>query len=220
MSFKLLALFSATVLATLNDGTNLVTPVVETVTTYETVTGSPVTTAVNKTVTSYIDLIESYLVSELEALEPTYPSWVESVLDTAIPSTWAERMSSDQSFSKSVADVAASGILPAWYSSLPSDVKYVMTSDQALYKSEISALTWPPETFVTGSRSFLPSTPVLSSSISSSSSSTESSTSDPSNETQASETSPVSTGGAPVPTGNLVVSIVGAAGVLGLALAL
>ncbi|GLA18012.1 hypothetical protein AnigIFM62618_005167 [Aspergillus niger] len=219
MSFKLLALFSATVLATLDDGTNLVTPVVETVTTYEAVTGSPVTTAVTKTVTSYIDPIESYLVSELEALEPTYPSWVESVLDTAIPSTWAERMSSDQSFSKSVVDAAASGILPAWYSSLPSDVKYVITSDEAVYKSEISALTWPPETFVTGSGSFLTSTPV-SSSISSSSSSTGSSTSDLSTETQASETSPVSTGGAPVPTGNLVVSIVGAAGVLGLALAL
>ncbi|KAI2897213.1 hypothetical protein CBS63078_7993 [Aspergillus niger] len=219
VSFKPLAFFSATVLATLDDSTNQATPVVKTVTTYETVTGSPVNVILTKTLPLDYDPPESVLVSEVEALEPTYPSWVESVLDTAVPSTWVDRMSSDQSFFISVVDAEESGIMPAWYSSLPSDVIYVITSDQAVFASEITTLSWPSATFVTASGSFLTSTPV-SSSISSSSSSTGSSTPDPSTETQASETSSVSTGGAPVPTGNLAVSIVGAAGVLGLALAL
>ncbi|RAH54016.1 hypothetical protein BO85DRAFT_452861 [Aspergillus piperis CBS 112811] len=51
MFFRILALFAVTVLATLNDVTNQGTPAVKTVTTWETVTGSPVTTAVTKTVT-------------------------------------------------------------------------------------------------------------------------------------------------------------------------
>ncbi|PWY71416.1 hypothetical protein BO83DRAFT_438207 [Aspergillus eucalypticola CBS 122712] len=51
MFFKILALFAVTVLATLNDVTNQGTPAVKTVTTLETVTGSPVTTGVTKTVT-------------------------------------------------------------------------------------------------------------------------------------------------------------------------
>ncbi|GFN13821.1 uncharacterized protein AtWU_03620 [Aspergillus tubingensis] len=131
MFVRLLALLSVTVLATLNDVTNQATPVIRTVTTRETVTGSPVTTAVTKTVTPDSD--GNY----------TTPSW-----------------------------------------------------------------------------NYLTSTPFTSSISSSSLSLTGTSTSESSAASTASDSSSVSTGGAPDVTGGLAMSLAGAAGALGFALAL
>ncbi|PYH29344.1 uncharacterized protein BO87DRAFT_380686 [Aspergillus neoniger CBS 115656] len=131
MFLRLLVLFSVTVLATLGDLTHQATPVVKTVTTWETVTGSPVTTAVTKTVT---------------------------------PNSSGNAIS----------------------------------------------LSW----------NYLTSTPLSFSISSASSSSTGTSTSESTAASTASESSSVSTGGAPDVTGGLAMSLAGAAGALGFALAL
>jgi len=229
MYFPLLALFfSVTALATPADAIDLATPVVDTVTSYTTVIGSADVAVVTSTVSAVaaviINTLSSYeeamsiYDSEVDALVPTYPTWVESVLATAIPTTWKEKMMDDPSFLDSVNNAQLSGIMPAWYSSLPSDVKYVMTSDQAVYDSEVATIPVPSFGSVTSTATSGSS--ITSSSLSSSTMSTTTSGSTAATSKTSETSTSTSTGGAPVATGGLVMSIVGAAGIFGLALAL
>ncbi|KAJ5802029.1 uncharacterized protein N7503_004479 [Penicillium pulvis] len=130
---------------------------------------------------------ESSYYAEVEAILPTYPSWYESVMETAIPTTWEMKYMSDLTFAESVEEAELSGTMPAWWSSLPSDVKYLYTSEQAVFESKASTITFP-----------MPAT------ITSSSGSSATSTSD------VTET-PTSTGGAPAATGGFIIGIAGAA---------
>lgn len=217
MYSPLLALFfSAAALATSADTTDLATPIVKTETSYLTVTASAVVVVVTSTMPSYEEAMSIYD-SEVEALSPTYPGWVESVLETAIPTTWKEMMMNDPLFLDSVNDAEASGILPAWYSSLPSDVKYVITSDEAVYNSEVATISVP--SFVVATPTTTPSSPITSSSPSSSTVMSNT-TSDLTATTSKSPETSTSTGGAPVATGGLAKGIAGAVGIFGFALAL
>ncbi|KAJ5698655.1 hypothetical protein N7462_000660 [Penicillium macrosclerotiorum] len=213
MNFPLLALlFSTTVLAKPADTADLPAP--ETITSYVTVTKSTIDIVTSTAIAEDEDVRRSMLVSVMEALEPTYPSWVKSVLATAIPISWKERLSSDPWFADSEVQAEASGMMPAWYSSLPSDVKYIITSDEAVYASRIADITW--SSFIISTTTTTPNSSNASSSLSTFSS-TRGTTS--SIQSKAPETS-TSSGGAPVATGGLAISIAGAAGILGLALAL
>lgn len=234
MHFPLFALFlAALALAAPADTTDLTAPVVKTITAVVTVTGSGTSTVVEtRTASSNDEAITretsitytisspdegmSIIISEEEALSPTYPSWVSSVLATAIPTTWEEEMATNAAFFNSEVDAEASGILPDWYSSLPSDVRYILTSDAAVRASAEATFKYP--TFV-----YLTATAASSSvtSISFSSSTTDGTAGSGSTAT-ASKTPTTSTsiGGAPVATGGFVMGIVGAAGILGLTLGL
>lgn len=218
------------------DTTNLGTPEVKTVTSEVTVTGSTVTAVETKTSSSDAEALSpirpnadkfttmtvssdeealSFIVSEEAALMPTYPSWVKSVLATAIPTTWEEAMETNVAFINSEWNREKSGVLPDWYSSLPSDVKYIVTSDEAVYASELSTFKWP---------AFVISTPTATagSSVTSLSSSTTMSTSGSGSAASQLKTATTSTssGGARVTTGGFAMGIVGAAGIIGLTLVL
>ncbi|KAJ6105040.1 hypothetical protein N7486_003729 [Penicillium sp. IBT 16267x] len=218
MYVSLLALFfSATALATPADTTDLATPAIKTIISYLTVTGSTDVAVVTQTESSNEDAMPTYD-SEVDALSPTYPSWVESVLKTAIPTTWKEKMSSDQSFFDSEINAEASGIMPAWYSSLPSDVKYVLTSDEAVYASEVANIAASSIVMLTSTTT--PGSSVTSSSSSSTSLTMSIPTSGSATLTSKALGTSTSTGGAHVATGSLAIGIAGAAGILGLAQAL
>lgn len=147
----------------------------------------------------------------------SYPSWVESVLATAIPSTWEERYATDTAFQEAVIQSKSAGILPGWYTSLPSDVKNVISSDSAVHSSEVDA-------FLSSLRDNAPSVTTTSraSVISSTSTSaiTGATVSGSSTATSKGAGTSTSTGGATGATGGRAVGIAGAAGILGLALAL
>ncbi|KAJ5896352.1 uncharacterized protein N7473_005751 [Penicillium subrubescens] len=135
-----------------------------------------------------------------------YPSWLKSILATAIPSTWEERLKTDAAFEEAEYERESEGIMPAWYSRLPSDAKYALSSEKAVEPSEIvaldlSLLAQATEVTTTASPSVTSSstTVITGSKIAGTS---------------------TSTGGAPGATGGLVAGIAGAAGILGLALAL
>lgn len=168
----------------------------------------------------------------------TIPSGILSVIETAIPSTWAQALETDSAFQSSVLNDLLHSTYPAWYSSLPDSVKSWATAEG---EAEVSALSsyfsiQPTVTPTSGSNaagssSHASSTPLstghnsttvstpltltstathitsLSSSGSSTSSASHSGTS-------------TSTAGAPAATGGLAIGLAGAAGVLGLALAL
>ncbi|KAJ5998481.1 hypothetical protein N7451_006291 [Penicillium sp. IBT 35674x] len=148
---------------------------------------------------------ESTYAAEIEAILPTYPSWYESVMETAIPTTWEMKYMSDYTFAASVEEAELSGTMPAWWSSLPSDVKYLYTSEEAVFYSKASTITFP-----------LPATVTSTSGSSATSESGFTATATASDNTGSS----TSTGGAPAATGGFLMSISGAAGILGLALVL
>jgi hypothetical protein len=232
MHFPLFALFlAALALAAPADTTGLAAPVVKTTTAVVTVTGSGTSTVVETSTASSNDEAitretsitytisspdegMSIIISEEEALSPTYPSWVSSVLATAIPTTWEEEMATNAAFFNSEVDAEASGILPDWYSTLPSDVRYILTSNAAVRASAEATFKYPTFVYLTAT--------AASSSVTSFSSSTTDGTAGSGSTATASKTPTTSTsiGGAPVATGGFVMGIVGAAGILGLTLGL
>lgn len=219
MYFPPLALFfSAIALAVPADATDLDTPVVKTITSLVSVTGTTVDTVVTKTASPKEEAM-SIMQSEVAALEPTYPSWVKSVLETAIPTTWEEELVNNPVFANSEMNAEKSGIMPGWYSSLPSDVKYILTSDEAVFASELATIKWPSVATSTFTATAGSSTHTAGSSITSSSSSSSTISTTASGSTATKSTTPetsTSTGGAPAATRGFVTGIVGAAGILGL----
>ncbi|KAJ5088579.1 hypothetical protein N7456_012195 [Penicillium angulare] len=161
--------------------------------------------------------------SEVDKITPTYPSWYESIMETAIPTTWENEYLDDASFMESVDQAEDSGTMPAWWSSLPSDAKYAYTSEVAVYASEISAVPWPST--ITGNTvvvyTFTPYPELVSDAEAASSSKATATVSVTSSSasSDAVKTS-ASTAGAAGPTGAVAMSIAGVVGVLGLAIAL
>ncbi|KAF3396222.1 hypothetical protein F1880_007159 [Penicillium rolfsii] len=167
------------------------------------------------------------------------PSGILSVIETAIPSTWAQALETDSAFQSSVLNDILHSTYPAWYNSLPDSVKSWATAEG---DAEVSALSsyysvQPTVTptagssaaagssshasstpLTTGHSSTLTSTPLTSTSTATQITSL-SSTSSTTSSTSRSGTS-TSTAGAPAATGGLAFGLAGAAGVLGLALAL
>ena len=92
---------------------------------------------------------EGMPISEEEALSPTNPSMVSTVLATAIPTIWEEEMATTAASFSSEIDAEASGILPDWYSSLPSDVRYILTSNAAVRASAEATFEYPTFVYLT-----------------------------------------------------------------------
>lgn len=176
------------------------------------------------------------IVSEIAAI----PSSILSVMETAIPATWYEDIMDPASRSSLISEIEA-GTMPAWYNDLPSGVLAYATSLGAYVENLVSPTADATDAFddneaVFGTTAFTPMyTGISASSVGSSSllirttsraSSTNASTASgtTSSTTSSAESSApassTSTGGAPIATGNMMVSIAGAAGILGLALAL
>ncbi|KAJ5105002.1 hypothetical protein NUU61_002349 [Penicillium alfredii] len=179
---------------------------------------------------------DMYTINVPEVSSP--PSSIISALGTAIPASWILDMQNEKYYRSEMKNYI-DGTMPAWYSTLPSSVKEYFTS---VASDEISALfsatpTSTPESSsdsssdskgassTTGvSSTGAPSSSVTSSGSLSGSSSSASATSTTTTSASASSSkapeSSSSTGGAPAATGAVAASLAGAAGILGLALAL
>ncbi len=188
---------------------------------------------------SYDDYLDDI---DLPYMTETIPSDIMSILETAIPTTWYQALETDSAFQSSVINDLLHSTYPAWYNSLPESVKSWATAEG---EAEVSALSsyfsdMPTVTATSGSRSSsgsrgsgsgASSTPLSTRHSSTASSSqltltstatqtkSASSSSSTSSSASGSGTS-TSTGAAPAATGGLAISHAGAAGVLGLALAL
>ncbi|EPS27526.1 hypothetical protein POX_e06490 [Penicillium oxalicum] len=163
------------------------------------------------------------------------PNSILTVLETAIPVSWAQDMM-DPAFQSSVMSEVAAGTMPAWYSSLPDSVKAWATSpgnallsDFAEATATAAAMASDISTAVTGMATAVAAAEstaaaAVSSAVSSAnaevSSAVASASSAVSAAVSSAHASATSTGGAPIATGGVAMSMVGAAGILGLALAL
>lgn len=168
----------------------------------------------------------------------TIPSGILSVIETAIPSTWAQALETDSAFQSSVLNDLLHSTYPAWYNSLPDSVKSWATAEG---EAEVSALssyfsirpTVTPTSgsgaagssshasstpLATGHNSTTASTPLTLTSTATQITSLSSSGSTTSSASHSGTST--STAGAPAATGGLAIGLAGAAGVLGLALAL
>lgn len=158
------------------------------------------------------------------------PSSILTVLETAIPASWYSDFANPASQSSIIADIEA-GTMPAWYNKLPASVKAWATSADAF---GLTAAT--PTADSADSADSTGSAAVQTAGASTASGSngsaamqtTAASTSSGSTSTAASGSaspssmaaSSTSTGGAPVATGSVAMSLAGAVGLLGLAIAL
>lgn len=168
----------------------------------------------------------------------TIPSGILSVIETAIPSTWAQALETNSAFQSSVLNDLLHSTYPAWYNSLPDSVKSWATAEG---EAEVSALssyfsiqptvTPTSGSSAAGSSSHASSTPLATGHNSTTTSTPLTLTSTATHITSLSGTgsstssashsgTSTSTAGAPAATGGLAISLAGAAGVLGLALAL
>lgn len=181
---------------------------------------------------SYDDYLDEI---DLPYMTETIPSEILSVIETAIPTTWYQALETDSAFQSSVINDLLHSTYPAWYSSLPESVKSWATvegeAEVSALSSYFSDMPTVTPTSGSGSSSGASSTPLSTGHTSTSTSSqltltstatqtkSASSSSSTSSSASGSGTS-TSTGGAPAATGGLAISLAGAAGVLGLALAL
>lgn len=158
----------------------------------------------------------------LDYLNP--PTSIRSVLATAIPSSFYMDMLDPASMSSVLNEVSA-GNFPAWYSSLPSDVKAWATTVSEEQVASASPTT-SNEALVTASEVLATSTSPITAASQTGSTAVETSPASSVSSTvvtgtsSASASSSQSTGGAPRPTGGVVAGVAGAAGVLALALGL
>lgn len=178
--------------------------------------------------------------SEIDTYE--IPSSIESVLVTGIPATWLNDFYTNADFQASEISAMEKGDYPAWVTSLPSAAEAYFTSEiQAEiseYNSEMAAMSTADAFTVSGSSSEA-STPlatatsgaVTTSGASSTGSSSDTTSSGSSADTTSTGVSSsgasssgsatsTSSGGAAAATGGLAMSLAGAAGILGVALAL
>lgn len=162
------------------------------------------------------------------------PSSILSVLETAIPTTWIEAIYTDPAFRSEEANAIMHGTYPAWYNSLPQSVKDWGTSAAMADASDYSSYSWsevPHPTPLTSPGSGSSTSGVSSTLLSvtdtastSTATATETTTKGGSSgsaaSSSASGTTSISTAGAPAATGGVAIGLAGAAGILGLAIAL
>ncbi|KAJ5689551.1 hypothetical protein N7462_003943 [Penicillium macrosclerotiorum] len=151
------------------------------------------------------------------------PSNILSVLETAVPTTWLDSFYTDAAFQSSEINEILSGTYPAWYSSLPESVKQYATSEVLAEASELeSYYTAMPTNTASSSAHGASSSGAVSSTplTTSTSTATTSGSSSSSSASASGESTSTSTAGAPAATGGIAMSLAGAAGILGLALAL
>lgn len=179
----------------------------------------------------------------IEIIYADVPSSILTVLETAIPTPWLESIYSDPAFRSEEASDVMHGTYPAWYNSLPQSVKDWATSAEmsaSEYPYPYSSFVWSevpyPTPLVGSSVGFstgvvsstpFPVTPTASTSTATATETTtkggeggSSSASSGSGSGSGSGSSSTSTAGAPAATGGVAMSLAGAAGILGLALAL
>ncbi|KAJ5093617.1 hypothetical protein N7456_009478 [Penicillium angulare] len=151
----------------------------------------------------------------LDYLNP--PTSIRSVLATAIPSSFYMDMLDPASSSSILSDIDA-GNFPAWYSSLPNNVKAWATT---AFEDEVATAspTISSEALVTASDSAATSTSSVAVTSETGSAAATSSTT-ATGSTSAEATSSQSTAGAPRSTGGVAVGVAGAVGVLALAIGL
>lgn len=184
---------------------------------------------------SYGDYYDSYdNYEDGDLIIEDVPSSILSALETAIPTSWLMSVETNAAFRSAEISDARMGTYPAWYSSLPQSVKDWETSAALAEASELSSyymtiMPMPTSGFIsvsssgaisTGSAS---STPLTSSASTSTATATETKTagnSESSSAASPSGSTSTSAAGAPAATGGVAMSLAGAAGILGLALAL
>ncbi|KAJ5287296.1 hypothetical protein N7478_002982 [Penicillium angulare] len=151
----------------------------------------------------------------LDYLNP--PTSIRSVLATAIPSSFYMDMMDPASSSSILSDINA-GNFPAWYSSLPNNVKAWATT---AFEDDVATAspTLSSEILATASDSAAASTSsvVVTSGTGSAAATSSTATT---GSTSAEATSSQSTAGAPRSTGGVAVGVAGAVGVLALAIGL
>ncbi|KAF3393780.1 hypothetical protein F1880_005427 [Penicillium rolfsii] len=161
------------------------------------------------------------------------PSSILSVIATAVPATWLADIMDPASSSSIMSEIEA-GTLPAWYNNLPGSVKAWATSAYGIDLAGTDAASATATTTAasevaaaTGAVSTGSSTGSVESAVSSAVSSATSAlaqatsaAASAASSASSAHASATSTGGAPVATGGVAMSIMGAAGILGLALAL
>lgn len=155
------------------------------------------------------------------------PSSIFSALATAVPTTWIQSMDYNSDFRYSELSEIVRGTYPAWYSTLPQSVKAWATSLAKIEASMYMSSTPYSTSVSTPCASSTPLGPSYSVSVvtatftqpaTTSSSSSESSSS--SSSSSGSQPTSISSAGAPAATGGVAMSLAGAAGILGLAMAL
>ncbi|KAJ5636839.1 uncharacterized protein N7484_010152 [Penicillium longicatenatum] len=155
---------------------------------------------------------------------PSIPSDYVSVLETAVPTAWEYEMMNSAS-AAAVMSAAAEGIYPAWYNDLPASIKALVTSlggfDEVMV-GETSSMTVAMSTSSIGpsSGASMATTVVSSSGSTATETQVSAASSIASSAKSSSPASTSSTGGAPAATGGITMGVAGAAGLLGLALAL
>lgn len=209
------------------------------------VLATPVATA---TAESWSDSTDSDLSDYADSLTvPSVPNSILTVLETAIPASWYADIMDPSSRSAIMSEIEA-GTLPAWYNALPSSVKawasaqggfddnFIGVTDADSGSGEATAIepqstptTTALNVAVTNTAAASMTSEAVSSGVVSSSgavstsqaSSTGSSqSSSHASSSSATPSSATSTGGAPVPTTGVAMTIAGIAGLLGLAIAL
>lgn len=155
---------------------------------------------------------------------PSLPTDFVSVLETAVPTAWEYEMMNSASMA-AVVSAAAEGIYPAWYNDLPSSIKAIVTSlggfDEVIV-GETGSMTVAMSTGSSGpsSESAMATTTVSSSGSVATETQSSATSGMASSSKSTTHASASSTGGAPMATGGITMGIAGAAGLLGLALAL
>ncbi|CEJ54587.1 hypothetical protein PMG11_00891 [Penicillium brasilianum] len=168
--------------------------------------------------------------SDESDLLDSVPNSILTVIATAVPATWLSEYMDPVSRSSMMSEIAA-GTLPAWYNSLPSSVKAwatsaflvdasatAVTGTDAATGTAVSVATATDSAGSSGSTTG--SADSSSAAVSSAISSATSAASSKAASASSAHASATSTGGASVATGGVALSMAGAAGILGLALAL
>ncbi|KAJ5450422.1 uncharacterized protein N7458_006871 [Penicillium daleae] len=154
--------------------------------------------------------------------EASLPSDYISVLETAVPSSWEFEMENPAS-EAAVLSAAANGIFPSWYNDLPASIKAVVTELGGFDADIVGATSAVTATAGPTSGAAADTTAATTASGSTGAAATQtpaSGSSDAASSSKAASTSARSTGGAPIATGSIAVSVAGAAGLLGLVFAL
>ncbi|KAJ5861664.1 uncharacterized protein N7529_008974 [Penicillium soppii] len=160
--------------------------------------------------------------SDTIASDPIPADYI-SVLETAVPASWEYEMMNSASVAAVVSDAAA-GIFPSWYNDLPASIKAIVTSLGGFDANMVGATGSMTATVSPNSgpaTETAVATAVTGSTGSAATETQASTTSGAASSTKlTASTSVHSTGGAPIATGGVALSVAGAAGLLGLALAL
>lgn len=160
----------------------------------------------------------------LDSAIENVPSSIAAVLATAVPTAWAMSLATDAAFASSVMAAEAAGTMPAWYSDLPNSVKeyYSTAADAALGLTDTATTADATATATAGSSSGSAASGTTATATDAATTATDAATSSSgsSSASGSAQASSTSTGGAAVATGGLVMSVAGAAGILGLAFAL